>query len=292
VSERSGATAAVSVIIPARNAAATLSPLLRSLDAQTLEPERFEVIVVDNASSDGTAAVAASHGAKVVHEPVANRSRARNRGVAAAAAPLYAFTDADCVADPRWLEALLGCAPSAPLVAGAVEITVSENPNALERFELLWRFGQQEWTKQGWAATANLLVQRDAFDAVGGFDPAWRHIGEDADFCLRAGRAGYFLSYCSAARVNHPGERELRPFLGRFFMHGYSVNQARYRLGIGYRAWRHPLPAFVGDRALRQIGHSPNGFEQAEWRRMSRVARLGYAARVAGSFWAEIVRAR
>jgi glycosyltransferase involved in cell wall biosynthesis len=292
VSEPIGATPEVSVVIPVRNGAVTLPPLLRSLEAQTLERERFEVVVVDNDSSDDTAATATAHGAKVVHEPVANRSRARNRGVAAAAGLLYAFTDADCVADPRWLEALLECAPSAPLVAGAVEVTVGESPNALERFELLWRFGQQEWIKQGWAATANLLVHRHAFDAIGGFDPAWRHIGEDADFCIRAGRAGYSLAYCNAARVDHTGERELRPFLRRFFMHGYSVNQAHYRLGMGYRAWQHPLPAFLGDRALRQIGHSPNGFDPTEWRRMARIGRLGYAARVAGSVWAELVRAR
>jgi glycosyltransferase involved in cell wall biosynthesis len=292
VSDRNGANPAVSVVIPARNAAATIPPLLRSLAAQTLEQERFEVIVVDNDSSDDTAAVADAHGAKVVHEPVANRSRARNRGVAAAAAALFAFTDADCVADRRWLQALLACTSSAPLVAGEVQVTVSERPNALERFELLWRFGQRDWVEQGWAATANLLVQREAFDAIGGFDPAWREGGEDVDFCIRAGRAGHRLAYCAGARVEHYGERELRPFLRRFFMHGYSVNQATYRLGLGYRAWRHPLPALVGDRALREIGHSPNGFDPAEWRRMARLARLGYAARVAGSVWAQVSRAR
>jgi GT2 family glycosyltransferase len=292
VSERFGATRAVSVVIPARNAAATLPPLLRSLDAQTLAPERFEVIVVDNASSDATAAVAGAHGAKVVHERVANRSRARNRGAAAAAAPLYAFTDADCVADRRWLEELLRCAPSAPLVAGRVQLTVGDDPNALERFDRLWRFGQREWVQQGWASTANLLVSREAFDALGGFDSAWREGGEDVDFCIRAGRSGYALSYCDEALILHPGERELRPFVRRFFMHGYSINQATYRLGMGYRAWRHPLPAIAGDRALREIGHSPDGFDPAEWRRMARVARLGYAARVAGSLWAELVRAR
>jgi GT2 family glycosyltransferase len=292
VSDRNGATPAVSVVIPARNAAATLPPLLLSLEAQTLEPDRFEVIVVDNDSSDDTGGVASAHGVKVVHEPVANRSRARNRGVAAASAPLYAFTDADCVADPRWLEELLRCAPSAPLVAGRVQLTVGEHPNALERFDRLWRFGQHAWVGQGWASTANLLVSRAALEAVGGFDPAWREGGEDVDFCVRAGRSGHALSYCNDALVLHPGERELRPFLRRFFMHGYSINQATHRLGLGYRAWRHPLPAVAGDRALREIGHSPDGFDRAEWRRMARVARLGYAARVAGSLWAELVRAR
>ena len=287
-----GPATEISVIIPVRNGAESLPPLLRSLDEQTLDRARFEVIVVDNDSSDGTAEVAAAQGARVVDEPVANRSRARNAGAAAASTSLYAFTDADCVADSRWLEQLLACADRAPLVAGEVELKTSERPNAIERFEALWRFGQRAWVEQGWAATANLLVRAEAFDAIGGFDETWRHIGEDVDFCLRAGDAGYGLGYCAEALVSHLGESELRPFLRRFFLHGYSVNQAFYRWGKGYRAWSTPLPALVGDAALRDIGHSPEHFERGEWRRMARLARLGYAARVAGSAWAEVVRAR
>jgi GT2 family glycosyltransferase len=290
--DESPADLELSVIVPVRNGADSLPPLLRSLDAQTLDRARFEVIVVDNDSSDDTADVAAALGARVVHEPVANRSRARNRGAAAAATSLYAFTDADCVADPRWLEQLLSCADRAPLVAGEVQLRVGERPNAVERFEALWRFGQRSWVEQGWAATANLLVRAEAFDAVAGFDPTWRHIGEDVDFCFRARAAGYPLGYCEEAIVGHVGESELRPFLRRLFLHGYSVNQAFYRLGAGYRTWRDPLPALIGDRALRDIGHSPDAFDPGEWRRMARLARLGYAARVAGSVWAEVVRAR
>src|SRR2546423_4471434 len=283
----------LSVIVPVRNGAGSLPALLESLNAQTLARERFEVIVVDNDSSDGTADVAAAHGARVAREPIANRSRARNAGAAAARTRLYAFTDADCVAHPGWLEALLRCAPSAPLVAGEVKLRISDDPNSIERFEALWRFGQRAWVEQqGWAATANLLVQAEAFDAVGGFDPTWRHIGEDADFCFRTRDAGYSLGYCPDAVVEHQGEHEVRPLLRRFFLHGYSVNQAFYRLGAGYRAWRNPAPALVGDRALRDIGHSPDQFQPGEWRRMARLARLGYAARVAGSIWAELVHAR
>jgi GT2 family glycosyltransferase len=283
----------VSVIIPVRNGAASLPPLLRSLREQTLAGDRFELIVVDNDSSDGTAEVAAAHGATVVSEPIANRSRARNRGAQAARADLFAFTDADCVAHPNWLAALLECAPSAPLIAGEVELRVSDRPNAIERFEKLWRFGQAAWVEEhGWAATANLLVRRDAFEAVGGLDPNWRHIGEDVDFCIRTRKAGFQLAFCADAIVDHRGESELRPFLRRFLLHGYSSNQAVYRLGLGERAWRHPLPALAGDRALRMYGHVPDRFDHAEWRRMARLARLGYGARVAGSLWAELRRAR
>lgn len=283
----------ISAIVPVRNGAATLAPLLQGLRAQTLSPERYEVIVVDNDSTDRTAEVARAHGARVVQEPVANRSRARNRGAEAARTRLYAFTDADCTVDQRWLEELLRNAGRAPLVAGDVRLRVSSTPNAIERFEALWRFGQGAWVEeQGWAATANLLVSADAFEAIGGFDPTWRHIGEDVDFCFRARAAGYQLAYCPEAIVEHDGDRELRPLLERSFRHGYSVNQAFYRLHAGNRAWRDPLPAIAGDRALREIGHQPENFDPNEWRRMVRTARVAYAARVAGSLWAEILRVR
>jgi GT2 family glycosyltransferase len=174
-----------------------------------------------------------------------------------------------------------------------VKLRVSPRRNLIERFEELWRFGQEAWVKQGWAATANLLVRAEAFEAVGGFDPAWRHIAEDVDFCFRARAAGYALTYCAAAVVEHEGESELVPWLRRCFLHGYSANQAFYRLGVaGARAWRKPMPALIGDSALRAIGLSPGDLPKDEWNRMVRMARLAYAARVAGSIWSEVRHAR
>lgn len=277
--------------MPVRNGARSLQALLVSLERQTLDPGRFEVIVVDNGSEDATPSIAQARGARVVEEPVPNRSRARNRGAEVAHGRVYAFTDADCVAASGWLEALLRCHAESMLVAGEVRLATTEEPNAIERFERLWRFGQASWVSQGWAATANLLVSARVFQSIGGFDAAYRHIGEDADFCLRAGRAGFGLVYCAGAVVHHQGERRLRPFLERFFRHGYGSSQVFYRQGAGYRAWRNLKPV-LGDGALREFGHSPESFERTEWRRMVRLARLGYAARIAGSIWAELDRAR
>jgi GT2 family glycosyltransferase len=282
----------ISVVIPARNGAGSLPHLLASLRRQTLAPERFEVVVVDNASSDATAEIARGARATVVVEPVANRSRARNLGIEAARANRLAFTDADCVASEGWLEALLDCCCEAPLVAGPVEMTTRQPPNTIERLEARWRFAQEHWVRQGWAATANLCVERAVLDAVGGFDPAYRHAGEDPDFCLRAGRAGFVLGWCPRAVVRHPAESTLVPVLRRAFRHGHGANQALARAGTGHRAWADPLPAFSGGVALGRLGIDPGSLEPGERRRLGRLAQLGYAARVAGSVCYEFDRRR
>ena len=287
-----GAGLEISVVVPVRDGAKELPALLASLDAQTLARERFEVVLVDNASGDETAAIARRGGAVVVGEPVPNRSRARNRGAAAARADLLAFIDVDCVAEPTWLESMLGCAGTAPLVAGPVRITTGDPPNAVERFEALWRFSQETWVQDGWAATANLCVQRDAFEAVGGLDAGYHHIGEDVDFCLRAGQAGFALGYCPGAVVTHAAESRLPPLLRRAFFHGYSGSQVTRRLGIGAHAWQSPRPLLRGDDAMGVIGLAPGALDPPEWRRMRRLARLAYGARLAGSAWSALRRAR
>jgi GT2 family glycosyltransferase len=282
----------VSVIVPVRDGAASLPALLASLDAQTLERARFEVIVVDNGSRDASAAVAADGGAKVVSEPVPNRSRARNRGVQAASGALYAFTDADCVAGPRWLEALVACRDRAPLLAGPVRVTTNHPPNAVERFETLWRFAQESWVREGWAVTANLCVDRDAFARVGGFDIAYRHYGEDVDFCRRCAHAGLAIAYCRDAEVSHYGESRLGPALRRAFHHGYGSTQTLRRVGFGHHAWRHPAPMVHTPGAMALMGVDRARIDPGDRRRMGRLARLAYAARVVGSAWATLRRVR
>ncbi|MEA2457344.1 MAG: hypothetical protein QOC95_316, partial [Thermoleophilaceae bacterium] len=252
----------------------------------------YEVIVVDNASRDATAEVARSHGARVVTEPRPSRARARNAGVAAAAADLIAYTDADCVADPGWLAAMAEALDRHEIVAGPVRVTTAEPPNAIERFESLWRFEQEHWVRDGWAATANLGIRRAVHDAIGGFDAAYRHIGEDADYCLRARQAGYPLAYAPDAAVEHYAEDALWPMLRRAFFHGYSVNQINRRLGVGYRAWRHPELVVRGGRALESLGVSPGALAPRERSSMRRLARTYYAMRLGGSVWAELQRAR
>lgn len=282
----------VSVVVPVRDGAQSLPALLGSLAAQDLSDDRYEVIVVDNGSRDGSAEVGAALGARVVSEPQPNRSRARNAGVRAAQADVLAFIDADCVAAPGWLSALLACRGRAPLMAGPVQIETHNPPNAIERFESAWRFDQEAGVRQGWAATANLLAERVAFDATGGFDTEYPHIGEDVDFCVRAGRAGFALGYCPDAVVLHDAEYELSPLIRRAFFHGYSASQVLRRLGSGHVAWRHPRALVSARTALAFHGIDARRLPPRERAVLSALAVGTYASRVAGSVWASLLRAR
>jgi glycosyltransferase involved in cell wall biosynthesis len=113
-----------------RNGTRSLPALLDALAAQTLPAHAVEVVVVDDASTDGTAAlVAADRSARLVRLPRrAGSYAARNHGAAVARAPVLAFTDADCRPAPDWLERGLVALRDADLVAGAVELPLGPRP--------------------------------------------------------------------------------------------------------------------------------------------------------------------
>jgi glycosyltransferase involved in cell wall biosynthesis len=114
----------ISVIIPVWNSGALLRRCLEALARQTLGPDCFEIIVVDNGSSDDSAAIANSFpGVVLLSEPRPGSYAARNRGLARARGDFIAFTDADCVPAPDWLEQALAAArrhPGAGVLAGRI----------------------------------------------------------------------------------------------------------------------------------------------------------------------------
>src|SRR3954451_19671731 len=190
----------VSVVIPARDAEAMIGRTVTAACAQDLDGP-FEVIVVDDGSSDDTGRIAADAGARVVRNanPV-GPADARNAGVAAAAAPLIAFTDADCVPAPGWLRAGVSALEHADLVQGRVEpepgVTVGPFDHVITVPE-----------ESGLYETANLFVRREWFERVGGFrpflDPAEGHFGEDLVFGWAVRRAGGRTTFAADALVHH-----------------------------------------------------------------------------------------
>lgn len=278
----------LSVVIPARNAAAVLPGTLEALSRQPVR----EVIVVDDRSTDATAEVARAHGVHVITGQGGRRAVARNRGAAAAEGALLAFLDADCRAERGWAEAIAGCLGTAPLVGGAVRVETGSPPNAYERFDSLWRFRQEHAVREGgWAATANLAVRREVFEAVGGFDEMLVS-AEDVDFCVRARRAGHSIAYCGDAVVGHPASRSLHDVVTRAMRQGRgsTLLHRRFDGAVGRRHWCRPGGIVRGRAALHALGVDPGRLAPSERRTMARLARADYAARFVGSISGQLRR--
>jgi GT2 family glycosyltransferase len=205
----------VSVVIPVHNGAAQLPALLAALTDQ-VGIGAVEVIVVDNASTDGTAAVARSFPvvSDVLHEPHPGSYVARNTGWRASTADLVAFTDADCIPDPGWLVGLVAALEAGADLAGG---PIRPLPSASSGWRSWWAgydrtmyLDQQEnIERDGFAATANLAVRRAVLEEVGGFDDGLKSGGDHA-FTKAAVAAGRRLVWAPDAAVGHPSREGLR----------------------------------------------------------------------------------
>lgn len=192
----------LSVVIPTYNQAGLLARLVDHLLSQTAAPSRFEIVVVDDGSSDGTPALLAELSRRVPHlrhhrHPNQGPARSRNRGIAAARAGLVAFTDSDCEPAPDWVERLLEAFAAHPECAG-VEGTVLTDPARVTPFT-----HQIENTRGGLYCTANMAYRSAVLARVGGFDPDFFYGHEDTDLALRVQRVGPIV-FAPEVRVVHP----------------------------------------------------------------------------------------
>lgn len=210
--------AAVSVIIPTRNRRVMLLTALQSLIEQNYPRQRYEVIVVDNDSTDGTE--------EMVQE-ITNRSNglvryfrqdnlgpalARNRGIKESSGEIIAFTDSDCIAHPDWLSAGVQ-AMQQDQQLGLVVGRVLPPPDRTVTF--LSRFGRRE-QEDFIYGTANMFYRRAALEQVDGFSPFFKRFkhykdyvvgGEDTEVAWRVKRAGWKSTYVHEALIYHEVER-------------------------------------------------------------------------------------
>lgn len=200
----------VSVIVPHFRDLAGLDLCLTHLERQTLPRAAFEIVVADNNSPEGEAAVAAVIAGRarltIVDEPGAGP--ARNGGVAQSTGRILAFTDSDCQPEPNWLAEGLKALEGVDIVGGAMRVLVHDAANVSpeEAFELIFAFDNQTYVeKKGFTVSANLFCRRGLFDSVGGF--LAKGISEDLEWCLRAGGLGYRIAYAPNCRVGHPARR-------------------------------------------------------------------------------------
>jgi glycosyltransferase involved in cell wall biosynthesis len=189
------------VVVPARNAQATIARTLGAIAAQRFDAD-WETIVVDDGSTDATVEIARSvPGVRVLRQESLGPAAARNRGAAEARGELLAFTDADCFPTEGWLAAGAAALGSADLVQGAVRPDPGVAIGPFDR--TLWVVAEI-----GLYETANLLVRREWFDRVGGFEEWFeprvgKAMAEDVWFGWRARRAGARTAFSEDALVHH-----------------------------------------------------------------------------------------
>jgi glycosyltransferase involved in cell wall biosynthesis len=177
------------VVIPAYNEEALLPRTLARLNAAlTALGRSADVVVVDNNSTDRTAEVARAAGARVVHEPVNQISRARNAGARSTSAPFLIFLDADTEPTAELLEAALTRLGSGRFAGGGAFIELSGSP--LPRLTRLV-LDSLSWilVKVGICGGSFIFCTRESFDGVGGFSEKV-YAAEDALLSLALRRWG------------------------------------------------------------------------------------------------------
>lgn len=199
-----------SVIIPHFNDLDNLRICLQLLAAQSMPRERFEIVIAENNSQCGIAAIdAAVFGlARIVRAPIQGAAEARNAGVRASRGRILAFIDSDCRPSCDWLERGVAALAHADMVGGHVEVDVADasNPSAVEAFELVFAFNTERYVKEvGFSVTANMFVSRAIFDEVGWFRQG---VPEDIDWGIRSITLGYCWRYESDVEVSHPARRD------------------------------------------------------------------------------------
>jgi glycosyltransferase involved in cell wall biosynthesis len=246
------------VVIPCRNAAKVVPRQLRALAAQHCA-RAWEVVVVDNGSTDGTREEVETWRRRlpllVIAEASARRgaAHARNVGAAAARGENIAFCDADDEVAAGWLAAVDKALRREEAVACRTETGKLNRPEAVSGRGALQRDGLQRYTYPPYlpfSGGGQLAVRRRVFEQLGGFDESLAAC-EDADFCWRLQLAGYRLGFARDA-VIHVRLRGSRLDMCRQARSWGEWNAALYKK---YR--QHGMPHLPPARGVRALDDRP-----------------------------------
>ncbi|MBU0677409.1 MAG: glycosyltransferase [Verrucomicrobia bacterium] len=258
----------VSVVIPVFNDEDRIRIVIEALLSQSLPREQFEVIIVDNGSTDGTAKVIEEYAGKYPgvirlerEDKIQSSYAARNRGIEVARGALLAFTDSDCVPQPEWLSAgLSGLVRSGAICGGgAIEFFYrSKKPNIYELSDSLTKLNQQHYVEEiGFAATANFFARRELFEQHGVFQASLIS-GGDFEFGRRLTSEGVKMIYIADAKILHPARASFGEILKKSVRvaEGEKVLAASGRLPHAPISLRRCLPLLrlpIAHEVLKQL---------------------------------------
>lgn len=226
----------LSIIVPAHDEAALIGSTLAALRtaAETLQLEH-EILVVDDASTDATAAISTANGARVLHVAHRQIAATRNAGAAAARGERLLFIDADTLVDATLLAAAMA-AMDRGVVGGGCRVRLAGDVRWRERVFTAALMQVFRWVKI--APGCFVFCTRAAFDAVGGFDQRW-YAGEDVAMSRALAAHGRFellreVVLTSDRKLRTFSAREHLRLLWRFIRSGRSILRSRDGLDLWY----------------------------------------------------------
>jgi GT2 family glycosyltransferase len=204
----------ISVVVCSYNGSRTISDCLEAL--ANIRYSDFEVIIVDDGSTDDTAAIASQYDVRLIRTENRGLSHARNLGWQAATGEIVAYTDDDAYPDPHWLHylalsfskgahAAIGGPNIPPPGGGIVAACVANSPGGPVHVLV-------SDTEAEHIPGCNMAFLRSALKAIGGFDVQFRVAGDDVDLCWRLQQQGWKLGFSPAAQVWHHCRNSMRTY--------------------------------------------------------------------------------
>jgi O-antigen biosynthesis protein len=217
----------ISVIVCSYNGARTLRQCLSAL--AELDYPNYEVIVVNDGSTDDTAAIAQDYAVRLINQPNKGLSGARNTGLAASEGEIVAYLDDDAFPHRYWLRYLaaafgrsahvgIGGPNLPPPNDGFVAECVAAAPGNPLHVLLSDEIAEH-------IPGCNMAFRKEALVAIGGFDPRFRAAGDDVDICWRLQDRGWTIGFCPAALVFHHRRNSIRAYWKQ--QYGYGKAEAQ-----------------------------------------------------------------
>ena len=237
---------AISVIVPAYNCQTTIGKAIAAILAQEAV-DGFEVIVVDDGSTDATAQIVGSFPVKYTRQENAGPARARNAGARQAQGEILFFTDSDCVPHKDWIAIMMPYFhdPHIGVVCGSYGIA---NPKGLlarcihQEIVYSHKNLMPEFPKV--FGSYNFCVRKKVFEIAGGFNADYRHAsGEDNDLSYKILSAGHKIYFARQSLVDHFHPTKLGKYLKEQYRHGFwrvkmYLAHPRMARGDDYTFWK------------------------------------------------------
>ncbi|PKM91652.1 hypothetical protein CVU82_00365 [Candidatus Falkowbacteria bacterium HGW-Falkowbacteria-1] len=196
----------VSVVVPVFNDEKRIGKCIESLISQSYPKDKYEIIIVDNNSNDGTVEIVKKYPVKILHENnIQSSYAARNLGIKNSKGEIIAFTDSDCIADKNWIlnSILFFGENKCDLIAGDIKFFYKNEQDIFEILDSFVHFNQKKGVLSNKVPTANLFIKKYVFDKIGFFNSDLKS-GADILLTNKAVLAGYNLCFSLGSIVYHP----------------------------------------------------------------------------------------